>query len=169
MRYLLNLTLFLCLGVNQITAQENPNWLRYSAISPDGQTIAFTYKGDIYTVSSAGGAAKALTSNEAYDFMPVWSHDGKSIAFASDRFGNFDVFVINADGGESKRLTFHSRAEYPYTFTADDKYIKNSIYNPDSQVVSGFNKGIMKSYKDLLKEGEIQIITDYLKTLNELK
>lgn len=53
--------------------------------------------------------------------------------------------------------------------TADEKYIKNSIYDPDSQVPSGFNKGIMKSYKDLLKEGEIQIITDYLKTLNEIK
>jgi tricorn protease len=123
MRYLLNFTLFLCIGINQIIAQENPNWLRYSAISPDGQTIAFTYKGDIYTVPSSGGAATALTSNEAYDFMPVWSHNGKSIAFASDRYGNFDVFIISMNGGESKRLTFHSRAEYPYSFTADDKSV----------------------------------------------
>lgn len=123
MKHLINIALFLCIGVNQLAAQEGPNWLRYSAISPDGQTIAFTYKGDIYTIPSVGGTAKALTFNEAYDYMPVWSHDGKSIAFASDRYGNFDVFIINADGGESKRLTYHSRAEYPYCFTADDKSV----------------------------------------------
>jgi len=48
---------------------------------------------------------------------------------------------------------------------ADEKYIQNSIYDPDSQVVSGFNKGIMKSYKGLLKEGDIKVITEYFKTL----
>ncbi len=123
MKHLLNLAILLCIGVNQLSAQENPNWLRYTAISPDGQTIAFTYKGDIYTIPSNGGTAKALTFNESYDFMPIWSHDGKFIAFASDRYGNFDVFVVSADGGETKRLTFHSKAEYPYTFSADDKSI----------------------------------------------
>ncbi|RPH30080.1 MAG: peptidase S41 [Bacteroidales bacterium] len=123
MKHLLNIAILLCLGVNQPSAQENPNWLRYTAISPDGQTIAFTYKGDIYTIPANGGTAKALTFNEAYDYMPVWSHDGKSIAFASDRYGNFDVFVVNFDGGESKRLTFHSKSEYPYSFAADDKSV----------------------------------------------
>jgi len=55
--------------------------------------------------------------------MPVWSKDGKSIAFASDRYGNFDVFVIPAEGGEAKRITFHSAAEYPYSFTNDNKNV----------------------------------------------
>jgi Tol biopolymer transport system component/C-terminal processing protease CtpA/Prc len=123
MKNLINLTLFLFLGVSQTIGQNNPNWLRYSAISPDGQTIAFTYKGDIYTVPSTGGAARAITFNEAYDYMPVWSHDGKSIAFASDRYGNFDIFIVNSDGGEPTRLTFHSRNEYPYSFSADDKSV----------------------------------------------
>jgi cytochrome c oxidase subunit 2 len=50
--------------------------------------------------------------------------------------------------------------------TADSNYVKKSIYEPDSQVVSGFNKGIMKSYKNILKESDINTITDYLKTLN---
>lgn len=48
---------------------------------------------------------------------------------------------------------------------ADEKYILTSIYNPDSQVVSGFSKGFMKSYKNLLSESEIVTITEYLKTL----
>jgi cytochrome c oxidase subunit 2 len=53
--------------------------------------------------------------------------------------------------------------------TADDNYILNSIYEPDLQVVSGFPKGIMKSYKSILKEADVKTISDYLKTLNEGK
>ncbi|HEV8214270.1 MAG TPA: hypothetical protein VGP95_00500, partial [Gemmatimonadaceae bacterium] len=105
------------------TSPAGASWMRYPAISPDGKTIAFTYKGDLYRVAAAGGAATALTTHVAHDFMPVWSHDGKRIAFASDRHGNFDIYVMPADGGEPRRLTFHSAAEYPYSFSADDKSV----------------------------------------------
>ncbi len=104
-------------------ADNVPPWLRYPAISPDGQTIVFTYKGDLYRVPSDGGVAVPLTIHEAHDFMPVWSHDGKWIAFASDRFGNFDIFLMPASGGEARRLTFHSASELPYAFSPDDKDI----------------------------------------------
>ena len=77
------------------------------------QTILFCYKGDIYSVPAAGGTATPKTLGESYEFAPVWSHDGKSIAFASDRYGNFDVFVMPAAGGEATRLTFHSTDEIP--------------------------------------------------------
>ena len=86
--YLLTFLLFAAFSG---TAQTNAKWLRYPAISPDGKSIAFGYKGDIYLVSATGGTAMPLTIHEAQDMMPVWSHDGKSIAFASDRNGNFDV------------------------------------------------------------------------------
>lgn len=104
-------------------AQPSSNWFRYAAISPDGSQIAFTYKGDLFTVSSNGGDALPLTIHEAHDFMPVWSPDGSQIAFASDRYGNFDVFVIDARGGMATRLTYHSNSEYPYSFTADGKQV----------------------------------------------
>src|SRR5512135_2522793 len=80
---------------------EKALWLRDAAISPDGRTIAFSYRGDLWTVPVAGGIATPLTINDAYDTSPVWSHDGKSIAFSSDRYGNFDVFVMPAGGGEA--------------------------------------------------------------------
>jgi Tol biopolymer transport system component/C-terminal processing protease CtpA/Prc len=116
--------IFIVLGaLGTAAAQAAPEWLRYPALSPDGRTIVFTYRGDLYRVPAAGGAAVPLTLHEAHDFMPVWSHDGRQIAFASDRFGNFDVFVIPAEGGEARRVTFHSAAEYPYTFSHDDKFI----------------------------------------------
>ncbi|PVY39621.1 S41 family peptidase [Pontibacter virosus] len=104
-----------------VAAQDAPSWMRYPSISPDGKTIVFTYKGDLYTVPAAGGTATPLTLHEAHDFMPVWSHDGKSIAFASDRYGNFDIFVMPATGGAAQRITFHSAHEYPYEFSQDNK------------------------------------------------
>ncbi len=114
--------LFLVLSTCGALAQE-PLWLRYPSISPDGKTIAFTYKGDLYTVPSAGGVAQPVTFHEAHDFMPVWSRDGKSLAFASDRYGNFDVFIVSMEGGEPQRLTFHSTSEYPYAFSHDNRTV----------------------------------------------
>lgn len=104
-------------------SQGEASWLRYPAISPDAQNILFCYKGDIFKVNASGGQALPLTMNAAYDFSPVWSHDGKWIAFASDRYGNFDVFVMPAGGGEATRLTFYSGDDIPSSFSADDKQI----------------------------------------------
>lgn len=104
-------------------SQTTPLWLRYPAISPDGKTIAFGYRGDIYRVDAAGGVAFPLTIHEAHDMMPVWSHDGKFVAFASDRYGNFDVFVMPATGGTPVRLTYNSSNDYPYDFSVDDKKV----------------------------------------------
>ena len=104
-------------------SQENPKWIRYQSISPDGQTIAFTYKGDLYSVPTTGGEAKQLTFHEAHDYMPVWSHDSKKLAFASDRYGNFDIFLMDALGGPAERLTFHSNDENPYSFSEDNKFV----------------------------------------------
>ncbi len=111
--------------------QENPLWLRYTAIAPDGKTILFCYKGDIWSVPSAGGTATPMTLTESYEYAPVWSHDGKQIAFASDRTGNFDVFVMNATGGEARRLTYNTNREIPVNFTANNKDVIFSAYRQD--------------------------------------
>ena len=62
-----------------------PLWMRDVKISPDGKQIAFCYKGDIYKVASTGGSAVRLTSHDSYESVPVWSPDGKSIFFLSQR------------------------------------------------------------------------------------
>ncbi|HEY0976910.1 MAG TPA: peptidase S41, partial [Flavobacteriales bacterium] len=117
-------TLFLsCSLISGALAQpstEAPLWLRGSSISPDGRTIAFCYQGDIWRMPTAGGEAVPLTTNEAYDYAPVWSHDGRSIAFASMRYGSADVFVMSSLGGAPTRLTFHSNGEVPTDFSKDD-------------------------------------------------
>ena len=80
-----------------LVAQANPLWLRNSTISPNGSEIAFTYKGNIFTVSVDGGMTKQITSHTSYDTRPIWSPDGSKIAFASNRDGGFDVFVVSKD------------------------------------------------------------------------
>ncbi|MBK8580495.1 MAG: PD40 domain-containing protein [Flavobacteriales bacterium] len=104
-------------------AQNEAKWLRYPAISPDGKTIAFSYQGDLWRVDANGGTASLLTTNEAYEFAPVWSHDGKWIAFASSRHGNDDVFIMPAAGGPATRLTENSASDIPSDFTPDDKSV----------------------------------------------
>ena len=83
-----------------------PLWMRDARISPDGSEIVFCYKGDIYKVPAQGGTAVQLTTQTSYEANPVWSPDGKQIAFASDRNGNFDLFIMPADGGAARRLTY---------------------------------------------------------------
>lgn len=114
-----------------------PLWTRYAAISPDGQNIVFTYKGDIYRVPTSGGKALQLTHQASYEMNPVWSPNGKQIAFASDRKGNFDIFVMPADGGAPTQLTFNSTSETPWTFSPDGKYVyfSASIQDPASSIL----------------------------------
>lgn len=101
----------------------NPLWIRDAKISPDSREIVFSYKGDIYTVSTEGGSARKLTSGPAYESAPVWSPDGSKIAFASDRNGGKDIYVMNVNGGSQQRLTFNSAAETPEAFSSDGKEI----------------------------------------------
>jgi hypothetical protein len=109
--------------ISNAFAQTQPLWMRYPSISPDGKKIAFGYKGDIYVVDATGGNAVPLTIHEAQDMLPVWSHDSKTIAFASDRYGNFDVFTVPAIGGTTTRITFNSANDYPFDFSKDNKKI----------------------------------------------
>ena len=114
-------------------AQNNPLWMRFCAISPDGQTIAFSYMGDLFTVPTQGGTAHQLTTNAGYDAYPVWSPDGKSIAFASAREGSLDVYVMDKNGGTPKRLTTDSGNETPLCFLNDGTVLFEATDMPTAQ------------------------------------
>lgn len=134
-------------------------WLRYPAISPDGKTIVFGYKGDLYKVAASGGDAVPLTIHEAHDYKPVWSRDGKWIAFASDRYGNFDVYVMPSTGGEAKRLTYHSANDVPYDFTPDGKSILFGTARNDTYTSARFPRPTLfpKLYKVPVAGGRSQM------------
>ena len=116
-------------------ADDAPLWLRFSAISPDGQTIAFSYKGDIFSVPVNGGTAKQLTTNSAYDAYPVWSPDGQKIAFASTREGSMDVYLMDKNGGVPKRLTTNSGNETPMAFTDNSHVLFTSAGMPTAKSI----------------------------------
>lgn len=130
-RFLLGAAVYITAMAAQ--AEEAPLWMRYCVISPDGGQIAFTYKGDIYTVDTGGGKARQITSSRGYDTHPVWSPDGKSIAFASDREGSMDVFIVGRDGGVPRRLTSHSGNEVPVAFRDNDHVLFGAAVMPDAE------------------------------------
>lgn len=134
MKFFLTITLAAAsLGAGAVT----PLWLRDAAISPDGKSIAFTYKGDIFSVDAKGGAARRLTSVPSYESAPVWSPDGSKIAFASTREGGNDIYIMDATGGEARRLTYNSAEEIPLSFTPDGKGVvfMAAIQGPASSLV----------------------------------
>ena len=116
-------TLLLCAVTWSLNAQETPLWLRKNAISPDGKSVAFCYKGDIWVVSAEGGRALQITTNPAYDSDPVWTPDGKQIVFSSTREGSKDIWRTSAEGGRPVRLTAYPGNEIPKAVRADGSVV----------------------------------------------
>src|SRR5215470_6815178 len=92
-------------------------------ISPDGKEIAFVSGGDIWTVPAMGGEARLLVAHPATESRPLYSPDGKSMAFTSTRTGNGDVYVVNLASGAVKRLTFDDGFEQTEGWSPDSKFV----------------------------------------------
>ena len=102
-KLLVLLSLLLLFSI-RISAQSESRLLRFPTIS--GNKIVFSYAGDLYTVDKKGGIARKLTTDVGYEMFAKFSPDGKNIAFTGQYDGNTEVYVIPANGGVPKRLTF---------------------------------------------------------------
>src|SRR5207245_7607030 len=102
------LGLLSCLCFLSAARAQPPEPIRFARtpdISPDGKQVAFSYLGDVWVVGIMGGIARPVTMHEAHDFMPIFSPDGETLAFSSNRHGSYDVFTVPVEGGKPKRLS----------------------------------------------------------------
>ncbi|NML23214.1 protease [Pseudoflavitalea sp. G-6-1-2] len=135
-----NLLLAGCLcTISAAVGAQEARLLRFPAVS--GNTVVFSYAGDLYTVARSGGVARKLTNHPGYEMFPKFSHDGKTIAFTGQYDGNTEVFTIPASGGVPKRIT------YSATLTRDDvsdRMGPNNVvlgWSPDDKQVVFRNRG----------------------------
>ncbi|MFC0604949.1 S41 family peptidase [Winogradskyella pulchriflava] len=91
-----------------------------------GDDVVFVYANDLWKASVNGGTAIRLTSDDGYESNPHFSNDGKMIAFTAQYDGNVDVFVMPAEGGEPKRLTYHPGGDYVQGWTPDGEVLFRS-------------------------------------------
>jgi tricorn protease len=106
------------------------------AVSPDRQEIAFVSGGDVWTVPGAGGEARLLVAHPATESRPLYSPDGKTLAFTSTRSGNGDIYLLNFESGELKRLTFDDGLDQLDAWSADGKYL---YFSSTSRDIAGMN------------------------------
>ncbi|HUJ93985.1 MAG TPA: PDZ domain-containing protein [Terriglobales bacterium] len=125
---------FILLGCTSLAAgqqMQEGRLMRFPDISND--KIAFMYGADLWLAPRAGGVARRITSGEGRNLFPKFSPDGKWLAFTGQYDGNFNVYLIPAEGGQPKQLTFYQGGEP----LSDRMGILNEVvtWTPDSQRV----------------------------------
>jgi Tol biopolymer transport system component/C-terminal processing protease CtpA/Prc len=105
-------------------------------ISPDGREIAFSSGGDIWSVAAAGGDARLLVADAATDRRPLFSPDGRTLAFVSTRTGGGDIYTMSLATGHVTRLTWDDGLEQLDGWSADSRWIYFSSTGRD---IAGMN------------------------------
>lgn len=143
MNFRLSIFVILWFFVGSNSYAEPAFFVRTPALIPDASVMVFSCQGDLWSIpipqlplselnttlsskpaSKFIGSAKRLTVHSAYDYSPIISPDGKTIAFASNRYSTFDLFTIPLEGGNPVRLTFSQSDEKPLQFSDDG----NTLY-----------------------------------------
>ena len=109
-----------------LLGEDTPDPIRLAtmpALSPDGSKLSFAWAGDIWIAPSRGGNARRITTHPAIDGVPLFSPDGKTLAFTSNRTGADQVFTVPLNGGMPRQVTFHSEGSRGVDWYPDGKSI----------------------------------------------
>ncbi|MGV0755659.1 S41 family peptidase [Empedobacter brevis] len=152
-------TLLSAFTISQISAQEKVYFTSTPSLSPDAKTVYFSYDGDIWSADVNGGNAARITALEGEEINPRVSPDGKWLAFSSNQYGNYDVYVMPINGGQIKQLTFHQAKDEIESWSWSSK----SIYFTSNQ-----NNGFGSFKIDLDGKTPQALFTNYFNTINGL-
>ncbi len=117
-------------------AQRVSPYMTEPSLSPDRKEIAFVSGGDIWSVAGEGGPARLLVAHPANESRPLFSPDGRYLAFGSNRTGGGDIYVLQLDSGDVRRLTFDDAFEQLDAWSRDGKWI---YFSSTSRDIAGMN------------------------------
>src|SRR4051812_39109632 len=120
--------------LTSLTAFAQSPYMTEPSLSPDRKEIVFVSGGDIWSVQAEGGIARLLVSHPATESKPLFSPDGKYLAFNSNRTGNGDIYILDLASGGLRRLTFDDVNEQPDAWSRDGKWI---YFTSNSRDIAG--------------------------------
>ena len=121
-----------CIGAAGLSSEPNSRpYLYEPSVSPTANEVAFVSGGDIWTAPLSGGEARLLISNPANDTRPLFSPDGKQLAFMSNRTGNDDIFVLTIATGDVRRITYDDGNDHLDAWSRDGKFLYFSTATND--------------------------------------
>jgi tricorn protease len=132
---------------------KGARWVRNSAVSPTGARALFQFRGEVVTVPAEKGDPRNLTNTPGiYERAPVWSPDGKSIAYFSDESGEYELHVRSQDGkGQAKKYQLNGTGFYG-----------SPSWSPDSQKFAYADNGLNLYWLDLKTGARKKVASEYL-------
>ena len=109
--------------ISQSFSQDNAYFLSNPTLTPDGQTVIFSFEGDLWKANVNDGQAVRVTAMQGYETSPRVSPDGKWIAFTGRQTGNPEVYIMSVSGGDVKQITYHSANDDVASWSWDSKNI----------------------------------------------
>jgi tricorn protease len=155
-------------GIGSLLALAVVCWGAESASAPMGyyrwpaaygNQLVFESEGNLWTVPLTGGVARRLTTASGVQTFPMFSPDGKWIAFSGNYDGNVDVYVIPAEGGEPRRLTYHPDADQVAGWSPDGKVVFRSMMDSYTYIWKCFSISVDGGYPETLPVDECAHIT----------
>jgi len=122
MKFFLKISIFL-FSISLFSQKENVYFTLKPTLTPNADVVVFSYQDDLWRVNSDGGTAFRLTAMDGTETDPSVSPDGNWLAFSSNQYGNYDVYLMPLNGGEIKQLTFHESDDRVASWNWDSKTI----------------------------------------------
>jgi len=119
-----------------VSGRSGSAYMTEPSLSPDRKEIAFVSGGDIWTVPADGGTAQLLVSHPANEARPIYSPDGRFLAFVSNRTGNGDIYILDLGTGAVRRLTFDDGSENLDAWSRDGAWI---YFSSTARDIAGMN------------------------------